>query len=217
MIIPLAIIFSILGAPAEGFDLIQDYQVSYTLNAQNEAEVTISWTLVEPAEKLFICRGEEGLAVLPGDTTSYTLTETNFGEFQYSLGWVKWGLIFQWETYILNIGKLVWDPPDVLPDGYLIFVADTPEDLTSPSQESLEVSGGETQMVLLKELVQAGLIKQGIPQYIAAASYVNYGQGGGNEKLLSKLTDPLQVEITYETALIPWAKPKVPSNFRADF
>lgn len=200
----------LLSAP---FDLIRDYSVTYTVNSEGDADVVVSWTLQQPAEYIIVTRGQEFMEALPGDATSWTITEKNFGEFQYSIGWAKYGLLFQWETSILKLGKFVWDIPSVEPEGYVLFVADDPALLTEPTDKFIEIPGGTTQTIDIKTVMDAGLILPNIMQYAAMASYITVD---GN-RILSELSDPIDVEFIYEVKLVPWALPQKPENVSASW
>jgi len=200
----------LVGVPTPfPFDLIQNYQISYTTPATGPSDVTLTWALTQPADRIIVLRGGQLVDTLPGTATTWTTQEANYGEYQYTIGWVKWNMTFQWQTDILYLGRLSWDPPaGNAPDGYIIFVASDPSAFTDPLPTGFEVAGGGSLFVTLGNLIDAGFLQTGTEQYFAAASYVDIG----GERFLSELTDHIQDNITFTRILIDWAPPQKPGN-----
>ena len=177
------------------FDLIRDYQISHLGNGN----ILISWSLTEEANEILLCEGSIPIATLPGNTTSYELTKTQFGQYQYSIGWSKYGYTFQWETSIITIGKIVWTPvPEV--DGYALIIGDTLP-LPNPVEGNyIDIIGQSASYILIEDLLD--YFPNNVTKYAAIASYVDTTE----ERVFSALTDPIEVKVVYKLA--PW-KPKI--------
>ena len=201
----LTILLSLI-VPLGGFDFVADYTVSYSAGGV----VTLSWTLNKDAESLLLFRGDKLLKILDGNATSFQLTETEPGRYQYSLGWRSHhGVMLQWETKILDLGRFTWKAPQEGShwDGYVVFISETPliDDLTP----SIKIDEPLALAVLLKDLP----LDSGEAYYLAVASYRTVGL----EYMVSDHTDPLLCKFTYLDLTIPWAPPQAPSDPKLEF
>lgn len=189
------------------FDLIRDYTVTY--NSVTE-QVDVTWTLAQPADAIWVFRGDQPMASLPGNATSWTTAEAEFGAYQYSIAWVQWGIMFQWCTDVLYIGKLTWtksETPEV--EGYRIYAAEDPAAFEAPIEEYLDVPGYETEMIPLLALIDAGMVTPGVHTWLAATAYLTLPS---EEVLVSGYSVPIEALFTYNIVLCSIALPQEPSG-----
>lgn len=187
------------GMPG-GFDLFQGFEA-----AQDGPDVTLTWTLNPDleAESIVVFRGSEIAEILPGTAATWSTTETNYGRVQYSIAWCfpAFGMTvaFDWETAVLDFGRLRWTPPETACDGYLVFVADVPE-IELPGV-SYKVEGQDVAEISLRTLIDAGVLAADRDQYISMASY----RSAADVVEMSVLTAPIVLEAgTYADAVAPF-------------
>lgn len=176
-----AILCSMFLLPAE-WDLIQDYNCTYTTDG-TKADITLSWTLPNgPAEQIAIFRGNAFKGWLNGNETSVTFAEYEFGAFQYTIAWCYKKGVYDYATGILNLGRVTWDKPTTNdPSGYYIYILDEktlPETPIPYDFDTIEIDPANPQNVYevpLLFLFNKGLFPANTTKYIAAAAYYNEG------------------------------------------
>jgi len=82
---------------------------------QQENQITLTWSLSGPTQnvELYVYRGAEEITTLPGEATSYTHTEAEFGIVRYTVtAFSKDKHQFLGQAYDLAyLGRLTWDKP----------------------------------------------------------------------------------------------------------
>jgi len=159
----------------------------------------LKWKVNHPTKKIVIFRGNKKLVKLDGCENSYTLKESCFGYFRYTVSLVEDSKMFDCKSVLVDFGKLSWDAPTGNVTGFFLYLAKgpgNPKELLpykDPKKYSLDI-GYVTEYSLI-DLMSKGLIKTGVPYYIAISSYLITG----SELLISSLTEPNS--FTYEVVL----------------
>jgi len=216
---------SLSGLVAADYDLISNLDAAYTVEADH-ASVTLTWTVKHTMpnfQRVLVFRGSERVAVLEKDAETWSTSEMSFGAVQYSVVWTWRQGVYDYQTGVLNLGKLSWDAPADPVDGYFIYASEIEEALTgavAPPEWQYEVASGGAGLVTLKTLFDAGAIKKGVVYYYAAASWSWLLDGDGNQ-VFDENGEPIRlVSVTTGHALgscpaatfadVTWSIPVMP-------
>lgn len=210
----LILLLALIPAP---FDLIRNFEASYTLiedvnGVAIGAHITLDWELTQPADQMVVFRGKDVHSVLPGEATTWSIEETVFGEYQYSVGYrMDWPnrppLFLQWETVIFEFGNLSWEKPASGCDGYVVYVSDT--EGWAYTVPPYPVEGEDTLELALADMIDLGMIEVGIPVWISMASYRDTGSG----LTVSERSDQIALTASeYVIHVLPYGPVEPPTN-----
>lgn len=179
------------------FDSSSILWLKYT-KGSNGSTCDLTWELTDPADEIKIYRGVNELDTIDGGAESYTLEETGYGLFRYTVALVEEQEIVDQKDLLVDFGKVLWDPPEGDVTGYYIYLAeaigDPYEVLPYEDPSNYSFDAGFYTEALLETLYSVALIEGDKSYYIAASSYLVVG----SETLISALTDPLT--FAYEVA-----------------
>jgi len=132
----------------------------------NRNAISFSWQLSEPGTHIDVFRGSSPVATLAGDAASFNTQEPSLGIFRYTFVVAPCG---SRASAVVSLGKLTWDPPPEVVEGYLVYVAGDPR--AFPAREHPSFITGYRTEVALRELQTAGVITTSGRWYFAVASY----------------------------------------------
>ncbi len=132
----------------------------------NRNAISFSWQLSEPGTHIDVFRGSSPVATLAGDAVSFSTQESSMGVFRYTFILAPCG---SRAGTVVALGRLVWDPPPELVQGYLLYAAQNPNVFSVRNAPSFIVGYGTE--VSLRELHNAGVIATSGRWYFAVASY----------------------------------------------
>ncbi len=142
------------------------------LTWQNEGSTLhFQWSLSGPGSEIGVFRGATRIATLAGDALSFACQEEAMGVFKYtfSLSPQASGATNSRVVAIVGLGRLVWDPPPELVEGYYVYVAASADRF--PAKESPSYVAGYRTEVSLRELYESGVIRGPGTVYFAVSSY----------------------------------------------
>lgn len=128
--------------------------------------ISFTWQLSEPGSHIDVFRGSSPAATLAGDAVGFSTQESSMGVFRYTF------VVAPCESRastIVSLGRLMWDPPPEIVQGYLVYAAENPDALSIQSAPSF-IAGYVTE-VSLRDLYNAGVITKAGRWYFAVASY----------------------------------------------
>jgi hypothetical protein len=176
------------------------------------ADITLSWELAPEitAKYLVVFRGRKGLTLLPGDTTSWTWTEDEYGPMTYTVLWCWSGfLVFDLVQATVDFGFISWDEPEGAEflDGYYLFFGPDAESLQGPEPPEIFYDAEKNTTVSLAMLLENGTVAKGQETYVAVASYHMIHQEGNPDlppeiPRVSELTEPIGPFKVYDRRLV---------------
>ena len=153
-------------------------QAQFITNLQftkDAKDITLTWEVNITGASIGIFRAKQFVELLPGDATTWQITEPDYGIYTYTVVWVwswqSYQFYYEWLQVSVNVGTLMWDHPATIPDGYLIYLSQIEDEFGPDATLKISQVSELTLFNLLPHIVQ------GETYYIAVASYEEPTQG----------------------------------------
>lgn len=158
------------------------------------ADINLTWDLAiqaQPDKGIAVFHKLQGVALLDGSTTTYSMSIPTYGVHDVSVLWLwDWG-IYDIKTVEVQVGFLTWDPPATgpSPEGYMVYIFETQPDPGMPPTGAVSFDAGNSTSLSLTDLFLAGIIQTNKDYWATIASYISIP--GGSYKWMSTQAGPV--------------------------